>query len=45
MLSLWRCKIDKLLKGPFTDKQGNFKYREWIKAVRINADNEETESP
>lgn len=33
--------IDKLLKGPFTDRQGNFNYREWVKVLRINADNEE----
>ncbi|OCH89572.1 EF-hand protein [Obba rivulosa] len=37
--------IDKLLKGPFTDRQGNFNYREWVKVLRINADNEEAESP
>ncbi|KAF7798544.1 hypothetical protein EIP86_009765 [Pleurotus ostreatoroseus] len=37
--------IDKLLKGPFTDRQGNFNYREWVKVLRINADNEETDSP
>ncbi|KAI0784927.1 EF-hand protein [Abortiporus biennis] len=37
--------IDKLLKGPFTDRQGNFNYREWVKVLRINADNEEPETP
>lgn len=36
--------IDKFLKGPFTDRQGNFNYREWVKVLRINADNEEEES-
>ncbi|KAI0803201.1 EF-hand protein [Irpex lacteus] len=36
--------IDKLLKGPFTDRQGNFNYREWVKVLRINADNEEADS-
>ncbi|KAF8898962.1 hypothetical protein BD779DRAFT_1486417 [Infundibulicybe gibba] len=33
--------IDRLLKGPFTDRQGNFNYREWVKVLRVNADNEE----
>lgn len=33
--------IDKLFKGPFSDRQGNFKYREWVKVLRIN-DEEET---
>ncbi|KAJ7631186.1 hypothetical protein FB45DRAFT_979284 [Roridomyces roridus] len=28
--------IDKLLKGPFTDRQGNFNYREWVKVLRVN---------
>ncbi|KAI0095209.1 EF-hand protein [Irpex rosettiformis] len=36
--------IDKLLKGPFTDRQGNFNYREWVKVLRVNADNEEADS-
>ncbi|KAI0684749.1 EF-hand protein [Cytidiella melzeri] len=36
--------IDKLLKGPFTDRQGNFNYREWIKVLRVNADNDEADS-
>ncbi|KAJ7897091.1 hypothetical protein B0H14DRAFT_2333063 [Mycena olivaceomarginata] len=35
--------IDKLLKGPFTDRQGNFNYREWVKVLRVNE--EETEQP
>lgn len=35
--------IDKLLKGPFTDRQGNFNYREWVKVLRINADTNEAE--
>lgn len=38
---MFRSQIDKLLKGPFTDRQGNFNYREWVKVLRINADNEE----
>ncbi|TFK30853.1 calcium-binding EF-hand domain-containing protein [Coprinopsis marcescibilis] len=33
--------IDKFLKGPFTDRQGNFNYRDWVKVLRIN-DEEET---
>ena len=28
--------IDRLLKGPFTDRQGNFNYREWVKMLRVN---------
>ncbi|PFH54858.1 hypothetical protein AMATHDRAFT_52859 [Amanita thiersii Skay4041] len=36
--------IDKFLKGPFTDRQGNFNYREWVKVLRVNVDDEETES-
>jgi myosin regulatory light chain 12 len=30
--------IDRLLKGPFTDRQGYFNYREWVKVLRVNAD-------
>ena len=30
--------IDKFLKGPFTDRHGNFNYREWIKVLRVNDD-------
>lgn len=33
-----------MLKGPFTDRQGNFNYREWVKVLRVNADNEGTDS-
>ncbi|KAJ7070817.1 hypothetical protein C8F01DRAFT_1107964 [Mycena amicta] len=33
--------IDKLLKGPFTDRQGNFNYREWVKVLRVNEDDEQ----
>ncbi|KAJ6621099.1 hypothetical protein B0H10DRAFT_1790424 [Mycena sp. CBHHK59/15] len=28
--------IDKFLKGAFTDRQGNFNYREWVKVLRVN---------
>ncbi|KAF5374585.1 hypothetical protein D9757_010157 [Collybiopsis confluens] len=34
--------IDKFLKGPFTDRQGNFNYREWIKVLRVNEDGADT---
>jgi myosin regulatory light chain 12 len=37
---MWQ--IDKLLKGSFTDRQGNFNYREWVKVLRVN---DETEQP
>ncbi|OAX44455.1 EF-hand [Rhizopogon vinicolor AM-OR11-026] len=33
--------IDKFLKSSFTDRQGNFKYREWIKVIRVNDDGDE----
>ncbi|KAH8835875.1 calcium-binding EF-hand domain-containing protein [Flagelloscypha sp. PMI_526] len=33
--------MDKFLTGPFTDRQGNFNYREWVKVLRVNE--EETE--
>lgn len=36
-----KSEIDKFLKGPFTDRQGNFNYRDWVKVLRIN-DEEET---
>ncbi|CAL1694135.1 unnamed protein product [Somion occarium] len=39
------AEIDKFLKGPFTDRSGNFNYREWVKVLRINADEDEDESP
>ncbi|KAF9015588.1 hypothetical protein BDQ17DRAFT_55483 [Cyathus striatus] len=35
--------IERFLKGPFTDRLGNFNYREWVKVLRVNADNEEGE--
>lgn len=28
--------MDRLLKGPFSDRQGNFNYREWVKVLRVN---------
>ncbi|KAK7059189.1 hypothetical protein VNI00_001816 [Paramarasmius palmivorus] len=33
--------IDRFLKGPFTDRQGNFNYREWVKVLRVNEDGED----
>ncbi|KZS95914.1 EF-hand [Sistotremastrum niveocremeum HHB9708] len=36
--------IDRLLKGPFTDRQGNFNYREWVKVLRVNGEAQESES-
>jgi len=36
--------IDRLLKGPFTDRQGNFNYREWVKVLRVNDEADETEA-
>ncbi|KIK69373.1 hypothetical protein GYMLUDRAFT_214507 [Collybiopsis luxurians FD-317 M1] len=36
--------IDKFLKGPFTDRQGNFNYREWIKVLRVNEDGDQAEA-
>jgi len=38
-----QSEIDRLFKGPFTDRQGNFNYREWIKVLRVNAEPEEGE--
>lgn len=32
--------IDRFLKGAFTDRQGNFNYREWVKILRVNGENE-----
>ncbi|KAF9269987.1 calcium-binding EF-hand domain-containing protein [Marasmius fiardii PR-910] len=33
--------IDRFLKGSFTDRQGNFNYREWVKVLRVNEEGEE----
>ncbi|KAG9314186.1 hypothetical protein JVU11DRAFT_4972 [Chiua virens] len=30
--------IDKFLSGSFTDRNGNFNYREWIKVLRVSDD-------
>jgi myosin regulatory light chain 12 len=37
--------IDRLLKGPFTDRQGYFNYREWVKVLRVNADESHEAEP
>ena len=37
-----RPQIDRLFKGPFTEN-GNFKYREWIKVVRVNDEVEQAD--
>jgi len=34
--------IERLLKGSFTDRQGNFNYREWVKVLRVNDNEEDT---
>jgi len=34
--------IERLFKGPFTDRQGNFNYREWVKVLRVNDTEEES---
>ena len=37
--------IDKFFKSSFTDRHGNFNYREWIKVLRVNDDAEQPEPP
>ncbi|KAG6862163.1 hypothetical protein C0995_004245 [Termitomyces sp. Mi166 len=34
----YRLEIDRLLEGSFSDRQGNFNYREWVKVLRVNVD-------
>lgn len=43
-LNISDLQIDRLLKGPFTDRQGNFNYREWVKVLRINVEEDQPES-
>lgn len=39
------CKqIDRFLKGSFTDRQGNFNYKEWVKVLRVNEDDDGAEA-
>ncbi|KAG8699647.1 hypothetical protein FRC12_011946 [Ceratobasidium sp. 428] len=33
--------IERFLKGPFMDRQGNFNYKEWVKVLRVNEENED----
>lgn len=35
--------IDRFLKGPFTDRNGNFNYREWVKVLRVNDEGDQTD--
>ncbi|KAI0066433.1 EF-hand [Artomyces pyxidatus] len=35
--------IDRFLKGSFTDRQGNFNYKEWVKVLRVNEEDAEPE--
>ncbi|KAF8481823.1 EF-hand [Russula ochroleuca] len=39
-----QTEIDRFLKGSFTDRQGNFNYKEWVKVLRVNEDDEDTEA-
>jgi myosin regulatory light chain 12 len=44
---IWRTlflQIDRFLKGSFTDRQGNFNYKEWVKVLRVNEDDNDTEA-
>jgi len=36
--------IDRFLKGSFTDRQGNFNYKEWVKVLRVNEDDDGVET-
>ncbi|KAI0285465.1 EF-hand [Russula aff. rugulosa BPL654] len=36
--------IDRFLKGSFTDRQGNFNYKEWVKVLRVNEEDNDTET-
>lgn len=33
---LTQPQIDRLFKGPFTERQGRFNYIEWAKVLRVN---------
>ncbi|KAI9444689.1 EF-hand [Lactarius indigo] len=39
-----QAEIDRFLKGSFTDRQGNFNYKEWVKVLRVNEDDNGTEA-
>jgi len=36
-----QSEIDRFLKGSFTDRQGNFNYKEWVKVLRVNEDGDD----
>lgn len=36
--------IDRFLKGSFTDRQGNFNYKEWVKVLRVNEEDDDAEA-
>jgi hypothetical protein len=36
--------IDRFLKGSFTDRQGNFNYKEWVKVLRVNEEDNDNEA-
>jgi myosin regulatory light chain 12 len=40
MVNWWFEQIDRFLKGSFTDRQGNFSYKEWVKVLRVNEDDD-----
>ncbi|KAI0003799.1 EF-hand [Russula compacta] len=39
-----QSEIDRFLKGSFTDRQGNFNYKEWVKVLRVNEDDNDAEA-
>ncbi|KAH9964204.1 EF-hand [Russula dissimulans] len=39
-----QAEINRFLKGSFTDRQGNFNYKEWVKVLRVNEDDNDTEA-
>ncbi|KAH8990188.1 EF-hand [Lactarius hatsudake] len=39
-----QAEIDRFLKGSFTDRQGNFNYKEWVKVLRVNEDDNGAEA-
>ncbi|KAH9178592.1 EF-hand [Lactarius sanguifluus] len=39
-----QAEIDRFLKGSFTDRQGHFNYKEWVKVLRVNEDDNGAEA-
>ncbi|KAI0275317.1 hypothetical protein BC834DRAFT_815612 [Gloeopeniophorella convolvens] len=39
-----QAEIDRFLKGSFLGRQGNFNYKEWVKVLRVNEDDEEAQA-